>query len=110
MQFCFMPERRTVDALFILRRLQEGCHAKRKKLYMYFVDLEKAFDRLLRKVLEYSMRKKEVLDRPVMSLYGGENTRFRVDSDLSEEFEVNVGVHQGSVLLPFLFAEVIDVT
>ena len=37
-----------------------------------------------------------------MSLYEGARTRVRVDSDLSEEFEVKVGMHQGSVLSPFL--------
>ena len=31
-----------------------------------------------------------------------EQTRVRVDSELSEEFEVNVGMHKGSVLSPFL--------
>jgi len=32
----------------------------------------------------------------------------RVESGLSEEFFVKVGVHQGSVLSPFLFAMVVD--
>ena len=44
-----------------------------------------------------------------MSLYEGTKTRVRVDSELSEEFEVKVGMHQGSVLSPFLFAVVIHV-
>ena len=52
MQFGFMPERGTIDAVFILRRLQEEYHAKGKKLYMCFVYLEKAFDRVPRKVLK----------------------------------------------------------
>ena len=39
-----------------------------------------------------------------MSLYEGVKTRVRVGSDLSEDFEVKVGVHQGSVLSPLLFA------
>ena len=43
-----------------------------------------------------------------MSLYGAE-TKLRVDSELLDEFEVKVGMHQGSVLSPFLFALVIDV-
>ena len=32
-----------MDAVFILRRMQEEYHARGKKFYMYFVDLEKAF-------------------------------------------------------------------
>ena len=44
-----------------------------------------------------------------MSLYDGAKTRVRVGSAYSEEFEVNVGVHQGSVLSPLLFAIVVNV-
>ena len=49
MQFGFMSERGTIDAVFILRRKQEGHHAIGKKLCMCFVDLENAFDRVPRK-------------------------------------------------------------
>ena len=58
------------------------------------------------------MRKKgipKVLVRSVVSLYEGAKTWVTVDSELSEEFEVKVGMHQGSVLLPFRFAVVVDV-
>ena len=44
-----------------------------------------------------------------MSLYDGAKTKVRVGSAYSEEFEVNVGVHQGSVLSPLLFPIVVDV-
>ena len=107
-----MPEKGAIDAIFILRRMQEEYHAKGKKLYMCFADLEKAFDRVQRKVLEWAMRKKqipEVLGRSVMRLYEGTKTWVRVDSELSEVFEVKVEMHQGSVLSPFLFAVVVDV-
>ena len=46
MQFRFMPGKGTTDALFILRRMQEEFRGREKKLYMCFVDLEKAFDRV----------------------------------------------------------------
>ena len=63
-------------------------------------------------MLEWALRKKgipEVLVRSVMSLYEGVKTRFRLDSGLSEEFEVNVGMHHEFVLSPFLFAVLVDV-
>ena len=44
-----------------------------------------------------------------MSLFEGAKTRIGVNSKLSEEFEVRVGMHQGSVLSPFIFAVVVDV-
>ena len=44
LQFGFIPERGTNYTVFILRRLQEECHFKGKKLCMCFVDHEKAFD------------------------------------------------------------------
>ena len=72
---------------------------------MCFVDLEKAFDREPRKVLEWAMRKKgipQVLVRLVMSLYEGAKTRVIVDCELSEEFEVIVEIHQGSELSAIL--------
>ena len=50
-----MPGKETIDALFILRMLQEEYLNKNKKLYICFVDLEKAFDRVLRKVIEWVM-------------------------------------------------------
>ena len=44
-----------------------------------------------------------------MSLYEGLRTKVRVGSGTSEEFRVRVGVHQGSVLSPLIFAIVVDV-
>ena len=112
MQFGFMPGKGTVNATFMVRRMQEEYQKKDKKLYMCFVDIEKAFDRVPRKVMEWAMRKKslsEVQVRAVMSLYNDAKTRVMVGSAYSEEFEVKVGVHQGSVLSPLLFTIVVDV-
>ena len=60
MQFGFMPERGTIDAAFIVRRLQEEYHAKGKMLLMCVVDLEKTFDRAPWRVLEWALRKKGI--------------------------------------------------
>ena len=108
----FMPVKARIDAMFIMRRIQEKYHAKGDKLYLCFVDLDKAFDRVPRKVLQWAMRKKEipeVLVRSVMSLYKGAMTRVRVYFELSEVFEVTIGMHQGSVLSHFIFVVEVDV-
>ena len=42
-------------------------------------------------------------------MYEGAKTRVRVGLQLSEDFEVKVGVHQGSALSRLLFATVVDV-
>ena len=111
MQFGFMPGKGTTDALFILRRMQEEFCGSEKKRYMCFVDLEKAFNRVPIKVMEWALNKKslpEVLMKAVMSLYEGSRMKVRVGSGLSREFGERIGVHQGSVISPLIFAIVVD--
>ena len=77
-----------------------------------FLDLQKAFDRVPMNVVEWAMGKKgmqEALVAAVISLYKEARTKVTVETHLSKELEVNVGVHQGSVLSPLLFAIVVDV-
>ena len=51
----------------------------------------------------------EWLIRTFMALYTDACTVVRTDAGLRESFEVTVGLHQGSVLSPLLFAAVMDV-
>ena len=45
MQFGFMLGRETADALFVVRKMEEEYRDK-KELYMRFVNIDKAFDRV----------------------------------------------------------------
>ena len=49
-QFGFVPGRGTTDAIFVVQQLQEN-PAVNKRLYMAFMDLEKAFDRVPGKII-----------------------------------------------------------
>ena len=108
MWFGFVPGKGTVDAIFMVRQLQEKFLEKRKDLFFAFVDLEKAFDRVPREVVRWALRQlgvEEWLVQTVMAMY----ERARTKQGYSTEFEVKVGVHQGSVLSPLLFVAVMEV-
>ena len=50
-QFGFVAGKSTTDSIFIVRQLQEKYLVRNKELWMAFVDLERAFDRVPRKVV-----------------------------------------------------------
>jgi len=73
---CTLPTKitGTTDAIFMAKQMQENFRIKGKKLYFASVDLEKAFDRVPRKVISWAMRKlgvEEWLVSAVMSMYTG---------------------------------------
>jgi len=75
------------------------------------VDLEKAFDRVPRKVIRWAMRRlgvEEWLVSAVMSMYTCAKTVVRTVYGNSDGFEVKVGMHQGSALSPLLFVMVME--
>ena len=56
-QFGFVPGRGITDAIFAVQQMQEKYLAVNKRLYMVFMELEKAFDRIPRKVIWLALRK-----------------------------------------------------
>jgi hypothetical protein len=111
MQFGFMAGKGTTDAIFIVRQLQEKYLAKNKDLWMAFVDLEKAFDRVPREVVWWALRNMGVdewIVSVIKSMYEGATTSVKLNGRVSKGFGVKVGVHQGSVLSPLLFIIVLE--
>ncbi|KAK3548418.1 hypothetical protein QTP70_012839 [Hemibagrus guttatus] len=110
-QYGFMPRKSTTDAIFALRILMEKYRDGQRELHCVFVDLEKAYDRVPREELWYCMRKSGVAEkyvRVVQDMYERSRTVVRCAVGQTEEFKVEVGLHQGSALSPFLFAMVMD--
>nr|ACH48202.1 reverse transcriptase-like protein [Cyriopagopus schmidti] len=89
MQFGFMPGKGTIDAIFLVRQLQEKYRGKGKKLYY-------AFDRVPREVVKWALRRSGVdewIVRAVMAMYA--NARTVVRTACGDSFDVKVGLHQG---------------
>ncbi|KAK3548323.1 hypothetical protein QTP70_010196 [Hemibagrus guttatus] len=110
-QYGFMPRKSTTDAIFALRILMEKYRDGQRELHCVFVDLEKAYDRVPREELWYCMRKSGVAEkyvRVVQDMYERSRTVVRCAVGQTEEFNVEVGLYQGSALSPFLFAIVMD--
>ena len=109
----FTSGKSTTDAIFMVRMLQEKYCRKKKKLYLVFVDLEKAFDKVPRKAIRWALRRQlvpEKLINQVMCLYEHSTSRAKFAGKTSQSFDVSVGVHQGSALSPLLFNLVLEET
>ena len=75
-------------------------------MHCAFIDLEKAYDRVPREELWECLRLAETSEcyiTIIKDMYDGATTTVRSAAGLTEEFQVGVGLHQGSALSPFLF-------
>ena len=104
-QYGFVVSKGTPDVIFILRQLQEKYLENDKELYLVFVDIEKAFDRVPSVLTESSLRRKGVVEcyvKAVMKMYKKVLSLVKVEDEDTKEFAVRVGIPQGSVLSLYL--------
>ena len=109
-QYGFMPGKRTIDAMFALRMLMKKYWEGQRELHCVFVDLEKAYDRVLQEELWYCMRRSGIVEKYVQlvqDMYEGSET-VRCAVGITGSFKVKLGLHQGSKLSLFLFAVIMD--
>src|SRR5437899_1633772 len=79
---------------------------KKKKIYLCFVDYQKAFDRVRHDKLAEVMVKAGIPDlerRLIINLYWRQHAAVRWDGEVSREVGVERGVRQGCVISPMLF-------
>ena len=110
-QLGFRKGRGPTDGMFALRQLVEKRLEMQGHMALAFVDLEKAFDTVPRKMAMATLRwmgapESEV--KMVEAMYENTTGRVVVGSGMSNEFQVNIGLRQGSALSLLLFILVME--
>lgn len=107
----FRRNRGTTDAIFMIRQLSEKAIEFNKPLFLCFVDLEKAFDRVRKQDVLQILNERNV-PRCLIELVKDLNTNTRTQiitaEGLSDAIVINKGVRQGDSLSAFLFNLVMD--
>jgi hypothetical protein len=99
------------EAIFLIRQLIERCREQKKDLHLIFIDLEKAYDKVSRNVMWWTLQKHKVSSKYITlikNMYDNVVISVRTSNGDTNDFPINIGLHQGSALSPYLFALVMD--
>ena len=111
-QYGLQPGKSTIQPLFCLLMLQEKHREFGKELHVVFVDLEKAYDRVPRELIWYSLRRKVVPEayiNIVRDMYAGCKTNVTSSAGKTKGIEIEVGLNKCSALSPLLYVIIIHV-
>jgi hypothetical protein len=100
-----------MKVIFLIRQLMERCREQKKDLYMIFIDMEKTYNKIPRNVMWWPLKKHKVSSKYITlikDMYDNVVTIVRISDGDTNDFPINIGLHQGSALSPYLFALVMD--
>jgi Reverse transcriptase (RNA-dependent DNA polymerase) len=110
-QFDFMSGRSTMEVIFLIRQLMERHREQKNDLHMIFIDLEKAYDKISRNIMWWALKRKLIPTKYVTlikDMYTNVVTCVRACDGESDTFSIKIGLHQWSVLSPYIFTLVMD--
>jgi hypothetical protein len=85
----------------------ERCREQKKDLHMVFIDLEKAYDKVPRNIMWWALQKHKVSTiyiTLIKDMYDNVVISVQTSDGDTNDFPINIGLHQGSALSPYLFA------
>jgi hypothetical protein len=100
-----------METIFLIRQLIERCMDQKKDMYMIFIDLENAYDKVPRNVMSWILQTHKVSSKYITlikDMYDNVVTSVRISNGDTNDFLINIGLHQGSALISYLFALVMD--
>ena len=103
----FRIGRRAEDNIFVLNEMIERKRSEGRKLYLGFLDIEKAYDRVSREMLCKVLEKvglSEKIVNIVRSMYQNTRAKYRLGNIETEWVRSERGVRQGCILSPTLFS------
>jgi hypothetical protein len=80
-------------------------------MHIIFIDLEKAYDKMSMNGMWWILQKHKVSSKYITlikDMYDNIVTSARTSDGDTNDFPINIGLHQGSALSPYLFALVMD--
>ena len=103
----FRVDRRAEDNIFVVNELIEKKRRERSKLYLCFLDIEKAYDRVNREILWKVLDKvglSEKIVKIIRSMYEDTKAIYRLGTLETDWVRSERGVRQGCILSPTLFS------
>jgi hypothetical protein len=90
-----------------IRQLMKRYREQKKDMHMVFIDLKKAYDKVHRNVMWWALQKHKVSTKYITLIKDMYDNIVISDRD-TNDFSINIGMHQGSALIPYLFTLVMD--
>jgi hypothetical protein len=100
-----------MEAIFLIRQLTKRSREQKKDLHIIFIDLKKAYSKVPRNVKWWALQKHKVSSKYITlikDVYNNVVTSVRTSDGDTNDFPINIGLHQGSALSSYLFALVMD--
>jgi hypothetical protein len=100
-----------MEVIFLIRQLMKRCMEQNKDMHMIFIDLKNAYDKVPRNIMWWVLQKQKVSTKYITlikDMYDNVVTSVRTSDGDTNDFSINIGLHQGLALSLYLFALMMD--
>jgi hypothetical protein len=87
-----------MEATFLIRQFMKTCREQKKDMYMIFIDLENAYDKVHRNVMWWALQKYKVSSKYITlikHMYDNIMTSVQTSDGDTNKFLINIELHQG---------------